>query len=209
MFEYPTRVRAVLGAVIGVNLLLAAGAVAGLMPHRLSAETVAAATSVGQEAPAAPEAEAPAPADSEPAPAPVATSAVTAPPAPAPVRTVTTAAPDPTPAPTPAPTAAPATTAAPKAPTRLKPTSAQVQAGIAQLKARQPLINITESQARQFGNQVCGAFDAGQSYSQIRSQAMQAASGASMLFQISTADADFAIRTAVSLFCPTYASKLP
>lgn len=208
MFEYPTRLGAALAGLIVLNLLLAVAALAGVVPHAVDGQTVAALATVDDPAVVAPAAAAePAPVPaSEPAPEPEPTPASRPPAAAAvvPAAPATTAAPEPPPAPAPT---APATTA-PTIPARKNPSSAQVQAGINQLRARNPLFNVTESQARQFADQVCSAFDAGSSYSSVRAQVMQAAAGVPLV-TITAADADFAIRNAVQLFCPNYLSKLP
>jgi len=106
------------------------------------------------------------------------------------------------------PSAAPSV--APAGPTkaaRLSPTSTQVQAAIAQIHQRIPLYSPTEAQARQFGDQVCSAFDQGQSSAQVQATALQAASKVPFV-TVSAGDVAFAVRSAVSLFCPGYSSKV-
>jgi len=81
-----------------------------------------------------------------------------------------------------------------------------VQAAIAQIHQRIPLYSPTEAQARQFGDQVCSAFDQGQSSAQVQATALQAASKVPFV-TVSAGDVAFAVHTAVGLFCPGYASK--
>jgi hypothetical protein len=88
----------------------------------------------------------------------------------------------------------------------VNPSSAQVQAALATMP-QSPLFKPTEAQGRQFGDQVCTAFDQGQSFAQIKASALQAASRIPLV-SISAADIDRAVRTAVNLFCPGYQSRL-
>ncbi|MGI9080516.1 MAG: DUF732 domain-containing protein [Acidimicrobiales bacterium] len=109
-----------------------------------------------------------------------------------------------------APAAGSAPSAAPSGPTtaaRVNPSSAQVQAAIAQIHQRIPLYSPTEAQARQFGDQVCSAFDQGQSSAQVQATAQQMASQIPFV-TVSSGDIAFAVRTAVQLFCPGYSSKV-
>jgi hypothetical protein len=96
----------------------------------------------------------------------------------------------------------------PTAARRVDPTSAQVQAAIAQLHQRIPTFQPTEAQAREFASRVCTAFDQGQTYDQIRAATTQAVAAVQWI-KVSPADVDFAIRTAVQLACPGYLSRLP
>ena len=116
--------------------------------------------------------------------------------------TVAEPAPEVAPAPAPAP-ASPASTAVP----RLNPTSFQVFQAIQQLAVRIPLFKPTEAQARQFGDMVCTAFDQGQSYTEVKAAVLAAVTQVPGI-TVSSADADFAIRTAVELFCPGHKPKL-
>lgn len=151
----------------------------------------------------------------EPQPVP---DAVAAPTTAAPVATTaapkaappTTAARTRTPPTTAAPvtTPAPVTTAAPVTPTfapgqRINPSSAQVQAAMATLTQRIPLFKPNESQLKTFADAACTSFDQGQTFTQVSSTIRQAVTyvqGASL----STPDADFAVRTVVTLRCPGY-----
>ncbi len=86
---------------------------------------------------------------------------------------------------------------------RINPSSAQLQAAITTLSQRIPLFKPNESQLRTFADAACTSFDQGQTFPQVSSTIRQAVTyvqGAS----ISSADADFAVRTVVSLRCPGY-----
>jgi hypothetical protein len=163
-------------------------------------------------------------APSAPAPVDPGPAQVAPPPPPPPPTTVP---PTTTPRPAPATTAAPRraarqaanpgaaasapAAAAPAGPTkaaRLSPSSAEIQGVIAQVSQRIPLFRPTEAQVRQFGNDVCSAFDAGLPYAQVKAQVQQALPNVPLV-PISSADIDYAIRTAMGLFCPGYASLLP
>ena len=209
MFESVGRSVVLLGGAAGLTFCLGAGVAVGLVPQAgggsgSSTETVAAAQDVS--APASPDTTA-APAPETPEAATSASPDTTAP-ATQTARVAESAAvatyeEEPAaegvveaPAP-PAPTTAP----------RLNPSSAQIQSAIAQIRARIPLYSPTEAQAREFGNQVCSAFDAGQSGAQVKAQALQATSQVPFV-TVSASDVDFAVRTAVQLFCPGYSSQL-
>jgi hypothetical protein len=206
------RVHVIVGAAIGLNLLVGAAAMAGVVPRPVETQEVASV----QAAPAVlgvtePAASAPLP-DATVA-VETTTPAPTTPPtteAPKPVATSAPPAPAVTEALAPAPTTAPATQApAPKstiAP-RLNPTSAQVMAAVGQIRQRIPLLPQNEAYARQFGDAVCTAFDQGFSAAQVQAQVLQAVSQVPLI-KVLPADADFAVKTAVQLFCPGYLSKL-
>jgi hypothetical protein len=76
-----------------------------------------------------------------------------------------------------------------------------------QIRQRIPLLPSNEAYARQFGDAVCSAFDQGNSAAQVRALVLQAVSQIPLI-KVAPADADFAIKTAVQLFCPGYLSKL-
>lgn len=123
--------------------------------------------------------------------------------------TPTTAAPANTPATSPPADATPATTAAPApkyAPgQRINPSSADVQTAIATLSTRIPMFKPNESQLRTFADAACTSFDQGQTKAQVEATVRQAVTyvqGASL----SAADAEFAVRTVVTLRCPGYLS---
>ncbi|HEV3401921.1 MAG TPA: hypothetical protein VG078_08895, partial [Acidimicrobiales bacterium] len=104
--------------------------------------------------------------------------------------------------------AAPAAPAGPAKAARLTPSSAEIQGVIAQVSQRIPFFRPTEDQVRQFGNDICGAFDSGVPYDQVKAQVQQALPKVPFV-TISSADVDYAIRTAVGLFCPGYTALLP
>jgi hypothetical protein len=89
---------------------------------------------------------------------------------------------------------------------RTTPSSTQVQAAIAGFHQRIPIFTPTAAQVADFGNQVCSAFDQGQTYPQVKATGLQMVSKYPV--NISSADADWMIHTAVSLYCPGYAGKL-
>lgn len=220
MFENTKTVRRVLAGVVGVNLSLALAVSAGAVPKpgdHGSVHTAAASAAEPVAAPVAPQADnaaqdavqATVPTTAAPAPTTPTTVAppkVTSPPttkAPAPKATVTTAAPAPA-------AAAPAVTvpAVPVTVPRRVPSAAEVQAAIAALPqyVRTPFTP-TAAQVAQIGDQVCSAFDQGQTFTQVK------ATGLSMVTQIPLTTilpggADWVVKTVVNLYCPGYASKL-
>ena len=109
------------------------------------------------------------------------------------------------------PAAAPAA-AAPAAPVKVArrtPSAAEVQAAINELKRQVGgmllLVSPTPAQLAQAGDQVCTAFDDDQTFAQVK------ATGLSMIpasITVSPATADWAVRQAVTLYCPGHASKL-
>jgi hypothetical protein len=121
------------------------------------------------------------------------------------------AAPVTAPAPEPEPVvqAAAPTPSAPAAavPTRLNPSSAEVMQALTVIQQKVPMFRLNESQARQFGNSVCDAFDQGMSLAEVENGILQALS-ALPLVVISASDIDYAVRTSVGLFCPVHTSKL-
>lgn len=220
MFENTKTVRRVLAGVVGVNLSLALAVSAGAVPKpgdHGSVHTAAASAAEPVAAPLAPQADnaaqdavqATVPTTAAPAPTTPTTVAppkVTTPPttkAPAPKATVTTAAPAPA-------AAAPAVTvpAVPVTVPRRVPSASEVQAAIAALPqyVRTPFTP-TAAQVAQIGDQVCSAFDQGQTFTQVK------ATGLSMVTQIPLTTilpggADWVVKTVVNLYCPGYASKL-
>jgi hypothetical protein len=88
------------------------------------------------------------------------------------------------------------------------PSAAQVQSAIAGITGlvQLPLFfQITPANVAQVGNQVCTAFDQGQTFAQVKATGL---SMVSAYVPVSPAAADYAVRTAVNLYCPAYASKL-
>jgi hypothetical protein len=215
------RNRKLLAGLVGVNLALALAVSAGAVPLPGGKGEVRAA-SVSDIEELAPPARQPGDAARELAQAAPAPSAVVA-------EVVPTSAPTTLPKPkttappttkalvakaaaaTAPPTAAPAT-AAPAAPVKVArrtPSPAEVQAAITELKRQVGgmllLVSPTPAQLAQAGDQVCTAFDNGQSFAQVK------ATGLSMIptsITVSPATADWAVRQAVTLYCPGHASKL-
>jgi len=146
--------------------------------------------------------------------APETTTTTTVPPTTSPPTTAARrVAPPTTRAPAPrAAVAAPAEAAAPAAPTlaqRTVPTAAQVQQvinDISQMVQLPLLVRITPAHVAQIGDQICTAFDQGQTFAQVK------ATGLSMVTKygvaVSPAAADYAVRQGVALYCPAYASRL-
>jgi hypothetical protein len=222
MLTNTSLTRRVLGGVVGVNLTLALAVSAGAVPRPGDNVQTAAATQVEElAAPAARQA------------GDVAAQAVQATPPPAQAATPTTAAPATTvakpkvttPPTTKAPkvaaapkaTSAPAVTAPPAAPApaavvatvaRRVPTAAEVQGVVTRLKADIPIlkyVSISPAQIDQAGDQVCDAFDAGQTFAQVK------ATGLSLIpasIKVPAATADYAVRQAVAMYCPGHANKL-
>ncbi|MGH9223921.1 MAG: DUF732 domain-containing protein [Acidimicrobiales bacterium] len=101
-----------------------------------------------------------------------------------------------------------ASPAAPTVAARTDPSAEQVAVAIAQVKERirMPVVP-SEGHVRSFGDAACSAFDQGKTAPQVRGLVLQAASQLPSI-TVSAADADFAVGTAVNLFCPAYSSKL-
>ncbi len=216
-----------LAGAAGVTLVLALAVSAGAVPKPGDSDNVHATSIAAVEEVAAPPARQPG--DAVTAPAPVTAAAAAAvPAAPAqpaqPATTVATpkATTPPTtkaPAKAPAKASAPATTAVTAPATtvpvtvpkvaRRTPTTAEVSALIAELKRQVGglllLVSPTPAQIAQAGDQVCTAFDNGQTFAQVK------ATGLSMIpasVTVTPATADWAVRQAVTLYCPGHASKL-
>jgi len=217
------RNRRLLAGVVGVNLALALAVSAGAVPRPGDHDSVLTASVAQVEEVAAPIArqpgdtavQAPVPTTSA-APVPSATPTQVA--APRTTAPPTTAAPtraavatrSTTPAPT-ATTAAPvvATPAASGKVPRRTPTDAEVQPLIAELKVQigglAVFATITPAQIADAGNQICTAFDNGQSFAQVKS------TGLTMIppsIAVKPATVDWAVRKGVALYCPGHASKL-
>ena len=214
------RNRKLLAGLVGVNLALALAVGAGAVPLTgdngkvrtaaiSQAEELAApaARQPSDTAPAAPQAAVPvSPAEAAPA---TTTPTVPKPKITAPPTTkaaVVKAAPTTSP-PAVAPVAAVA--AAPAKVARRTPTSAEVQAAIAELKRHIGTLalfyNPTEAQIAQAGDQVCTAFDGGQTFAQVK------ATGLTMIpttVTVPPGTVDLGVRKGVALYCPGHASKL-
>ena len=91
---------------------------------------------------------------------------------------------------------------------RTVPSAAQVQSaiqGITGLVQLPLFFQITPANVADVGNRVCTAFDQGQTFAQVKSTGL---SMVSAYVPVSDAAADYAVRKAVQLYCPGYASKL-
>lgn len=214
----------VLGGVVGVNLTLALAVSAGAVPHP-GADNDVHAASVAVEELASPARQ---PGDNvAPVEVAVETPAATAvieaispttvaPPTtvakPKPTTPPTTKAPVAKSAPTTAAPAAvapaPVVPAAPAKVARRVPTPAEIQGVVARLKKDIPIlgfVSVAPAQIDQAGDQVCTAFDNGQTFAQVK------ATGLSMIpasITVPAATADYAVRQAVALYCPGHANKL-
>jgi hypothetical protein len=203
------------GAWITLAVALAIGVAACGPGNSTQAGTTAAAVSPDAQSavPGAPQS-APTVAPAAATTAPPATAAPTAAHAPAPVVTTANKATTPPPAPTnaPKPTVAPPpvvtapTPTTPALPARRQPTPAEVNGVIASVHALFPLLTPTAAQITKVGNDVCTAFDQGQTVAQVKATAMQMAGAYAVLIPATVADS--AVRTIVTLFCPGYTSKL-
>ena len=92
---------------------------------------------------------------------------------------------------------------------RRTPSPAEVQNAISQLKSQVGgillLVSPTPAQIDQAGDQVCTAFDNGQTFAQVK------ATGLSMIpasITVPPATVDWAVRQAVTMYCPGHTSKL-
>ena len=224
MVNNTSRNRKLLAGLVGVNLSLALAISAGAVPMpgddgpvRAASvtqieEVAAAARQPGDTAVEAVPPPVPAPA-AVAAPA-VATTAVTGAPTTVPKPRVT--APPTTKAPVAkaapvvaAPAVAPvAAPAAPVKVARRTPTAAEKQALIAELKRQVGglllLVSPTTAQIDQAGDQVCTAFDSGQSFAQVKATALSMIPAS---VAVTPATATWAVRHAVTLYCPGHAAK--
>lgn len=203
MFQQTRKAVALIGGATGLSLVLGVTAAASVASRPDAGHTAAASVPAGVIAPADVLASAEAPATTEPAAPPE--TVVTAPPTTSAAERVAEASPAEE-----ASADVPADVAAAPQPTvvaRLNPSSAQVVAAMQAMKARIPLLPLDESYGRQFGDQVCTAFDQGSSHQQVLA-AVLAEANKVPLVSVSSADADFAVRTAVQLFCPGHLDKL-
>lgn len=216
-----SRNRKLLAGVVGVNLALALAVGAGALPGPGDNGPVRAAAVSQVEELSAPAARQPGDTAQLAAPAPAEVAAV-APKVVQPTTPTTVARPRTTTPPTTkapakaAPATAPAVVApvaavaaAPAKVARRAPSSAEVQAAIAEIKAQVGALalfyNPTEAQIAQAGDQVCTAFDNGQTFTQVK------ATGLSMVpanVTLPPGTADLAVGKGVALYCPGHASKL-
>ena len=207
MFSSAKRTWSVIGGAAGVTLVLGVGvgAASGMLGDK--PETPSAAAAV---LPAAPVEAAPVVVPEETTTAPTTTVA------PAPATTVakrakaapatTAAAVEEAPAPAPAPAPDPQPQII-SLPARANPSTAQVMQAVSVIQQGIPFFTLTEAQARDFGNQVCTAFDQGQSFAQVKAGVQSVLSGVPLV-SVSASQVDYAVRNAVQLFCPGHASKL-
>lgn len=220
MLNNTGRNRRLLAGGVGITLSLALAVGAGAVPRPGVDGSVRTASVSQIEEVAAPPARQPgdnvvaAAAGPAPAGAPAAgpgTSAPTTAPRPRVTAPPTTKAPAAKAAPVASsPVAAPA--AAPAAQVKVarrSPSPAEVQAGITQLKTKVGglllLFSPTPAQIAQAGDQVCTAFDSGQSFTQVK------ATGLSMIppsVVVTPDTADWAVRQLVTLYCPGHSTKL-
>jgi hypothetical protein len=143
-------------------------------------------------------------------PTTVAVAKATTPTTKAPARTTaTTKAPAPTVTTPPAATAAaPSTPAATVTVARRVPSAAEVSSAIATLPQYvSTILTPTAAQVAQLGDQVCTAFDQGQTFAQVK------ATGLSMvtklpLTTVKPGGADWVVKTVVTMYCPGHLSKL-
>ena len=211
-----SRNRRLLAGLVGVNLSLALAVSAGAVPLPGDDGPVRAASVTQIEEVAAPPARQPGDTAVEAAQAPVtavaapvvATSAPTSVPNPKVTVPPTTRAPVAKAAPvTVAPVAA--APAAPVKVARRTPSAAEVQAGIAQLKSRVGglllIFSPTPAQIAQAGDQVCTAFDSGQSFTEVKSTGLSLIPAS---VTVTPETADWAVRQVVTLYCPGHAAKL-
>jgi len=211
MFGQTKRLLGVLAGTTGLTLALGVGASTGLVPKLANSEPapsdLAAAATVTEDVSVAV-------VDTTLPPTTVVeVTTSTVPP--------TTAAPKPTTPPTtraPAPRVAAATTAPPAAPAvaevvstlaaRTVPSAQQVSAAIAGIQSRVQLplfFQVTPAHVADIGNQICTAFDQGQTFTQVKATGLATVS---QYVPVSPDAADYAVRTAVAMYCPGYASRL-
>ena len=221
------QTRTLLGAVAATTCCIAVGAVVGVVPRvgadakgGIAAAAAPSAMDRAAQLDGAPPEAAPTAADAAPAVTPP--PAAVAPTATAPPESRVAARPAPAPPTTEAPVAvappAPAPAVGPVAPPRRVPSPGEVQeairgmeryvtfkSGLLGLVAKAP--TPTAAQVNELGNLVCTALDEGQTVEQAKATGMQMAADNPWV-TISSAGADYVIRTAVTLYCPGHADKL-
>ena len=206
------RIRGVLGVVTASTFTLGLATVAGVVP-RVGDVTTVAATDVRPFAIDEPEIK---PVETGPASTILTIPPVTAPPQP----TETTRPPAVSPVPQPAQPAPEAVAepvinvfVPPPAPVmvpRRQPSAAEVEQAIAGLR---PYIrslfpvNPTHAQVAELGNNICTAFDEGQSVDQVKAHGAQLVKKVPFATLLPGGD-DYIIRTGVALYCPGHAPKL-
>jgi hypothetical protein len=220
MMQDSTRNRRLLAGVAGVTLALGVAVGAGAVPRPGDDTSVKTIAASGQIVPvAASPARQPGDATATTAPA------TTAPPTTAPPTTVAKAATATTKATSPARSTAAPAAAQPSSPAAAAPSAAApVAAAVAKAARKVPspgevsaaiaalpqyvhsILTPTPAQVAQLGDQVCTAFDQGQTAAQIE------ATGLSMVTKVPLTTvlpggAAWVAKTAVALYCPDYASK--
>jgi hypothetical protein len=208
-----TYTRIGVAAAVGTNLLLAVAAGLFVMSRPVSLQSVL--SDLPTEAAVVEEVLVDTAAQAVPAEAPVTTVATPTTVAPSTVpttvaRATTTQAPTTTaPSVTPAgPTGPAPITATPDvSPGRTTPNPIALLQVMQELDRRTNFFTPTENQVNQFSTQVCDAFDQGYSFAQVKAGVLDTARQAPFL-GIDGGDADWAIRQAVTLYCPGHAGKL-
>lgn len=214
MLQNTSRKLKVLAGAVGVNLSLALAVSVGAVPQLGDdpIRTVAVSEVVEEAAPAARQpGDTTSQAPQEPAPttvAPAPTTAVAKPRTTVPTTTKARAPKAAAPA-VAAPVPAPVAAAGPVKVARRIPSPAEVQSAIAELKRQVGglllLVSPTPAQIDQVGDQVCTAFDNGQTFAQVKATAL------SMIppsMTVTAETTDWAVRQAVTLYCPGHASNL-
>ena len=194
-----------LAAAAGSTFVLALAAATGVVPGARPGEATGVRTVAAPAAQVSPvEPPPPPPVTSPPAappPPPTTPPPVKAVPPPPKVASAPKAAPVALPRP-PAPSAPVA--AAPTGAPRRQPTRAEVNRAIQGFQ-RYMEITPTYAQVDQVGNDVCTAFDQGQSFAQVKETGLRMVPS---YIEVSPAAADYVVRKAVELYCPAHAAKL-
>ncbi len=202
-------------AVAGVVTLGVAVGASAVVPQLISSEGPEAVVSAQVDAPAEVPAEAAAPAAGAPEAEVAIVEEIIVPE----VKTVVTSAPKKASAPqavvqapaaveAPAPVIVPPPPPAPVLAPRTVPSAAQRQSVISTIKGQVPLlalVSISPAQVDDIGNQVCTAFDQGKTFAEVKALGLAQVPA---IVTIPAATADYAVRQAVALYCPAYASKL-
>jgi hypothetical protein len=225
MMQDTTRNRKLLAGVAGVTLALGVAVSAGAMPRPgddTAVKTVAASAQI-VPVPASPARQ---PGDAAASTAPATTLAPTAAPlTTGPPTTVAKAATATTKATSPARSAAAPAAAQPSSPAAAAPSAAApVAAAVAKVARRVPLpaevsaaiaalpqyvhsiLTPTPAQVAQLGDQVCTAFDQGQTAAQVEATGLQMVTKVP-LTTVLPGGAAWVAETAVTLYCPGYTSK--
>jgi len=91
---------------------------------------------------------------------------------------------------------------------RRVPSAAEVQQAIATLPQYvRSLLSPSPAQVAQLGDKVCGMFDSGQSFAQVKATGLQMVTQVP-LTTVLPGGADWVVRTVVTLYCPGHLSKL-